>query len=155
MPFFDPPELIHAFDLVGDLAPIIEMGEGRGGKRRIIPIIGGTVEGERIRGEVMNLGADWQTIFADGLAQLDTRYGIRTHDGAVIEVLNFGLRHGPAEVMARVAAGEDVDPRAYYMRTQCRLETGDARYAWVNRQLFIGIGGRRASSVEISFYEIA
>ena len=154
MPFFETPRLVHAFDLEVRLAPVMEMGQGRGGQRRIIPIIGGTALGDRIRGDVMNLGADWQTVFSDGLAQLDTRYGIRTHDGAIIEVLNFGLRHGPAEVMKRVAEGENVDPAQYYMRTHCRLETGDPRYAWVNRALFVGTGGRRASSVEISFYEI-
>jgi len=151
---FDTPPLRHAFDIVVELAPIIEMGPGRAGKRRIIPIIGGAVSGERINGEVMNLGADWQTIFASGLAELDTRYGIKTHDGAVIEVINFGLRHGPDAVMARVAAGEDVDPSEYYMRTHCRLESGDPRYDWVNKSLFVGRGGRKASSVEISFFEI-
>lgn len=149
------PDLIHAFDLSVQLAPIMEMGPGLKGQRRIIPIIGGTCRGERINGEIMNLGADWQTIFEGGVAELDTRYGIRTDDDAVIEVINFGLRYGPSEVMARVAAGEDVDPRDYYMRTHCRLETGDPRYAWVNRTLFLGIGGRKASSVEISIYEIA
>ncbi len=153
--YFNPPPLTHAFDLRVELDPIIEMGPGRAGQRRIIPIIGGTVTGERIRGEVLNLGADWQTIFDGGLAELDTRYAMRTHDGAVIEIINFGLRHGPPEVMARVAAGEDVDPSEYYMRTHCRLETGDPRYAWINRQLFIGIGGRRATRVEISVYELS
>ena len=154
MPLFNPPRLEHVFDLKVDLAPIMEMGDGRCGRRRIIPITGGSVTGERIRGEIMDLGADWQTVFPDGLAELDTRYGIRTDDGAIIEVRNFGYRHGPADVMARVASGENVDPARYYMRTHCRLETGDQRYLWVNGSLFIGTGGRRASSVEISMFEI-
>ncbi len=152
---FPAPRLVHAFDMVVRLDPIMEMGMGRAGKRRIIPIVGGTVEGERIRGEILNLGADWQSLYADGLAALDTRYALKTHDGAIIEIVNQGLRHGPAEVMARVAAGEDVDPAEYYMRTHCRLETGDPRYAWVNRALFVGTGGRRAASVVISMFEIA
>lgn len=151
---FAAPLLEHVFDLTVELDPICEMGPGRGGQRRIIPIVGGTCQG-RINGEVLSVGADWQTIFADGLAQLDTRYALRTHDGAVIEVLNFGFRHGPADVMARVAAGEDVDPSEYYMRTHCRLETGDPRYDWVNRSLFLSTGGRRASSVVLSFFRIA
>lgn len=151
---FEAPALVHAFDLRVELDSIMEMGSGRAGHRRIIPIIGGPVTGERIQGEVMHLGADWQTIFADGLTELDTRYAIRTHDDAIIEVINFGLRHGPADVMARVAAGEDVVPSEYYMRTHCRLESGDPRYSWVNKSLFVGIGGRRAASVEISIFEI-
>ncbi|WP_040604576.1 DUF3237 domain-containing protein [Sagittula stellata] len=155
MPFFQPPELRHAFDLTVELDPIREMGRGRTGRRRIIPIVGGTCEGDRIKGRVLNLGADWQTIWDGGVSELDTRYGIETHDGATIEIINYGRRFGPEDVMARVAAGKDVDPAEYYMRTHCRLETGDPRYAWVNAPLFLGTGGRRAASVVISFYEIA
>ncbi|HXK54545.1 MAG TPA: DUF3237 domain-containing protein [Hyphomicrobiales bacterium] len=148
------PGLEHFCDLTVELAPIMELGPGRAGQRRIIPIVGGTVRGGRISGRVLNVGADWQTVFADGMAELDTRYGIETDDGAVIEIRNFGYRHGPKEIMAAVAAGEDIDPAHYYMRTHARLETGDPRYDWVNRALFIGSGGRRKSSVEITLYRI-
>lgn len=149
-----PPTLAYACTLTVELADIIEMGQGRGGARRIIPIIGGAVSGPRLNGRVLNIGADWQTVFAKGLAQLDTRYAFETHDGAVIEILNFGLRHGPDAVMARVAKGETVDPSEYYMRTHARLETGDPRYEWVNRTLFVGTGGRRQNSVEIALYAL-
>ena len=149
------PELSHVCDLTVELDPIREMGQGRGGARRIIPIVGGVMSGPRLNGRVLNVGADWQTIFGDGLAELDTRYALETHDGAVIEILNYGLRHGPAEVMARVAAGEDVDPAAYYMRTHARMETGDPRYAWVNRTLFVGTGARLADTVHVSLFALA
>lgn len=152
--FLEPPTLLHVCDFTVDLDPIIEMGAGPSGQRRIIPIVGGKVEGARLRGEILDLGADWQTIFSDGVAQLDARYAIRTHDGAIIEVRNLGLRHGSADVMSRVAAGEDVDPSEYYMRSHLRLETGDPRYDWVNRALFLGTGGRTAASVVLSIFEI-
>jgi len=137
-----------------ELAAPMEMGDGRAGTRRIIPIVGGTVTGDRLSGRVLNLGADWQTIFRDRSAELDTRYAIQTHDGALIDMRNFGFRHGPEEVLRRVAAGEDVDPAQYYMRTHPRLESGDARYAWVNRTIFLGTGARRKSSVLIQVYEV-
>lgn len=148
------PELKHFCDLTVHLAPIVEMGEGRGGKRRIIPIIGGEVTGEKISGKVLNIGADWQTIFEDDLAQLDTRYAIETDDGAVIEIINFGFRHGPPEVIAAIARGEEVPMEDYYMRTHARMETGDPRYDWVNRMLFVGTGGRKKSAVQISLFTI-
>ena len=148
------PVLSHVCDLEVELGPIREMGLGRAGRRHIIPIIGGTVSGPRINGRILNTGADWQTIFAGGLAELDTRYAMETHDGAVIEIINYGLRHGPADVMARVAKGEDVDPASYYMRTHARLETGDARYDWVNRTLFAGAGRRNKLSVEVDLFAI-
>ena len=79
---------------------------------------------------------------------------METDDGALIEVVNYGFRHGPAEMIDRLAAGEDVPPGSYYMRTQARLETGDPRYAWVNRMLFVGAGARQKSSVRISLFVI-
>lgn len=148
------PSLRHVADFDINLSPIEEMGDGRGGKRRIIPIIGGRVSGPAFSGEILNIGADWQTIFNSGLAELDTRYAFRTDDGAVIEIINFGYRRGPAEVMKRIAAGEDVDPSEYYMRTHARLETGHPDYQWVNDTLFLGVGGRLKFSVRIALYAI-
>jgi hypothetical protein len=133
----------------------MEMGKGRAGARRIVPIIGGTVEGPGISGRVLNLGADWQTIYPNGTADLSTRYALETHDGAIIEIINLGSRHGPADVLNRLAAGEDVPPDQYYMRTHARLETGDPRYAWVNDTLFVGTGARKASAVTISLFQVA
>lgn len=148
------PPLTHVCDYTVDLAPLMPMGAGRGGDRRIIPIIGGQVTGPRLTGRLLHLGADWQTVFADGLAELDTRYAMETDDGALIEIVNYGYRHGPADVMAALAQGADVSPDAYYMRTHARLETGDARYAWVNRTLFVGTGARFPTAVRMTLYAI-
>ncbi len=153
-PTLPVPVLNHVCDLYVDLDPIREMGQGRSGQRRIIPIVGGTMEGPRLNGRILNLGADWQTIWDNGVAELDTRYGLETHDGATIEIVNYGFRHGPPEVIAAIARGEDVPNDAYYMRTQARLETGDPRYDWVNRTLFVGRGARRARQVVMSLFSI-
>ena len=148
------PALELAATLTVALDPVRAMGRGRAGERRIIPIVGGTVEGPLLSGTILSVGADWQTVFDDGLAELDTRYAMETHDGALIEIVNYGYRHGPAEVIAAVARGEPVDPARYYMRTHARLETGDERYAWVNRTLFAGVGARHAASVKLNLYAI-
>lgn len=148
------PSLSHSFALRVELGALIELGAGRAGQRRIIPIIGGKALGPDITGDVLNVGADWQTIHSDGAAHLDTRYALQTKDGAVIEVVNIGTRHGPTDVIARLAAGEDVDPSSYYMRTSARLETGSEKYAWVNHTLFVCAGIRRAAAVEIAFYKV-
>ncbi len=148
------PPLRHLCDLKVQLAPIMELGDSPRGRRRIIPIIGGTVTGERLNGRILNLGADWQTILADGVAELDTRYAFETDDGALIDIRNFGFRHGPPEVLAALARGEPVDPSAYYMRTHPRFETGDSRYAWLNRLICIGTGSRHADHVRVSVFEV-
>ncbi len=154
MPGLATPELRHVCDLYVELDPVREMGAGRAGQRRIIPIVGGRVEGPVIKGRILHLGADWQTIWDNGVAELDTRYGIETEDGATIEILNYGYRHGPAEVLAAIARSEDVDPASYYMRTHARLETGDARYDWVNRMLFVGTGARKNGQVVVSLFAL-
>ena len=148
------PALRHFCDLSVELGPAREMGQGRAGRRRIIPIIGGTVDGPGIKGTILNLGADWQTIFEGGTAELDTRYAMETDDGALIEIINYGFRHGPPEVIRAIAAGEEADPADYYMRTHARLETGDKRYAWVNDMLFVGTGARLADGVEMRLYAV-
>ncbi|MEM7116659.1 MAG: DUF3237 domain-containing protein [Chloroflexota bacterium] len=148
------PTLKHFCDLYVKLSPIVEMGNGRFGKRRIIPIIGGEARGERVNGKILNVGADWQTVLADGTAELVARYAFETDDGAVIEIDNYGFRHGPPDVISALVRGDDVDPSAYYMRTMARLETGDPRYAWVNNRLFVGSGSRQAESVKIALYEV-
>lgn len=148
------PTLEHVCNLVVELGPIREMGTGRAGHRRIVPIIGGHVDGPKLTGRVLDVGADWQTLFANTMAELDTRYAMETHDGAVIEVINYGYRHGPKDVIAAIGRGEQVDPDSYYMRTHARLETGDPRYDWVNKTLFVGRGVRNASSVHIALYAL-
>ena len=147
-------QLEFACRLEVELAPIKEMGTGRAGQRRIIPITGGQVSGPKISGKILNLGADWQTIFSDGVAELDTRYALETDDGALIEIINYGFRHGPEEVIKSLAQGDDVPASSYYMRTHARLETGDVRYSWVNRSLFVGTGKREKNRVIIELYEI-
>jgi len=148
------PKLDWVTDLTVELDPILAMGPGRAGIRRIIPIVGGTMSGPKLQGKILNIGADWQTIFANGLAELDTRYVLETHDGATIEICNFGFRHGPKDVIEAIGRGEDVAPDSYYMRTHARMETGDSRYQWVNRQLFVGVGARKEQSVLMRLYAL-
>jgi len=137
-----PPQLEHVTELVVDLSRPHEMGKGPAGTRRIIPIIGGTATGARINGTILPVGADWQTVTANGVAQLDARYAIETEDGAVIEVISQGIRHVPE-------GGET------YMRTFIRLETGAPAYDWVNRALFVASGGKVGSTVRLSVYRVA
>ena len=147
------PALSHFCDLEVELGPVREMGPGRGGLRRIIPIIGGRVTG-KVSGRVLSIGADWQTTLADGSSDIDTRYAFETEDGAVIEIVNKGARHGPPDVLQALGRGEDVEPALYYFRTAARLETGDPRYDWVNRTIFVGTGRRLASAVLVSLFAV-
>jgi len=137
-----------------ELAPAQELGAGPLGRRRIIAITGGRFVGERLSGRVLPGGADWQVIRSDGVAELDARYTLETADGALLYVRNRGYRHGPAEVLKRLAAGENIDPARYYMRTAPLFETGDERYAWLNRIVCVASGARRPAAVELEVFEV-
>lgn len=136
------------------LAPPLEMGVSALGRRRIIEITGGQFSGERLSGKVLPGGADWQLVRADGVAYLDTRYTLETQDGALIYVQNRGYRHGPAEVIERLARGEAVDPASYYFRTSPWFETSAPEYAWLNRTIFLGSGARLADRVRLEVFEV-
>ena len=136
------------------LEPARELGDTPLGRRRIIGITGGKFAGPRLSGRVLPGGADWQVIRADGVAYLDARYALETGDGALIYVNNKGYRHGPQEVIARLARGEEVDPALYYMRATPWFETSAPRYAWLNRTICIASGARRAAAVQLDFFEV-
>jgi len=120
----------------------------------VINIVGGTCSGDGFAGVVLPGGADWQIIRSDGVAMLDARYTLRTDDGALVQVTSQGLRHGPPEVIARLARGEDVDPREYYFRTAMRFETGAAARLRLNTVLAIGFGRRAANAVHLRVEEL-
>lgn len=148
-----PPQVEPFCTLEVELAPIMDLGLGRFGERRIIPIVGGRVTG-RVSGTILHLGADWQSVAHDGVAELDARYVFETPDGALVEVVNKGYRHGPADVMRQLASGAPTPPESYVMRSTARLESGHPDYRWLNRMVFVGTGARDASSVQIDLYSV-
>jgi hypothetical protein len=136
------------------LGAVQEIGTLAIGRRRVVPIVGGRVEGPRLAGEVLAGGADWQVVAPDGSAAIEARYTVRTDDGGLILVHSRGMRNGPAAVLARLAAGEAVDPDEYYFRTVVTLETEASAHAWVNRRLFIAVAARDPDAVLIDLYEV-
>ncbi len=154
MPLLSTPGLNYFCTLEVDLSPPLTTGQTPGGTKRIIPITGGRVHGPNISGRILNIGADWQTILDSGVAELDARYAFETDDGAIIEIRNFGFRHGPDDVIKRLAAGEICPPDSYYMRTAAQLATGHPQYAWVNKTMFVGTGARLAKAVQIDLYSV-
>ena len=139
---------IHA-----ELADILQFGRTPVGERRVINILGGTVEG-RVTGKILPGGADWQFIRGDGVAQVEARYTIQSDSGAYILVSSEGVRHGPPDVLAKLMTGEYVDRSLYYFRTCMRFETGDRDLDWLNRIIAIARGSREKNAVNLDVYEV-
>ena len=151
----EPPGLEFVFEVRAEVADPLVVGELPSGTRRIIDIIGGTVEGPNISGEIIPGGADWQMIRSeDGFTDVDARYTLRTDSGSYVYVQNLGIRHAPPEVMQRLNAGETVDQGDIYFRAVPKFETGDPELEWLMRSIFICTGERYPNGVIIRFFRV-
>lgn len=130
------------------------VGGPEGLARRVGIVAGGAFEGERLSGTVAEGGADWQTLRGDGATMLDVRLVLQTGDGALIGMTYSGIRHGPPEVLDRIARGEAVDPASYYFRISAIFTTSDPRHAWLNRVLAVGTGHRMVTGPVYSLFEL-
>ena len=130
------------------------IGPTPAGIRRVGVIFGGSFAGERLSGEVLDGGADWQIVRSDGATTLDVRLMLKTHDGALIGMSYRGTRHGPPDIIARIEAGETVDPATHYFRSAPFFETAAPNYDWINRIVAIGIGHRQADGPVYSVFEV-
>jgi hypothetical protein len=145
----DPILRIHA-----DLGEIAEIGDTPYGGRRVIEILRGTVEGPHFKGRILSGGSDWQIIRGDGVADIQARYVIEADSGARVLVRSDGLRHGPPEVLARIAQGESVDPSLYYFRTIMRFEASHASLDWLNRTIGVARGTRERLAVKLEVHAL-
>ena len=150
-----PPALVAMCQVRCEVGALVSLGPAKHGERRFVPLGGGTVWGPELNGSLVEGGVDWQIGRADGALEIAAHYVIRGHDGALIEVQSDGLRHGPAEVMARLAKGEAVLRDAYFFRTLVRFTTGAPAWAHLNKVLAIAVGQREASAVILDFYRIS
>jgi hypothetical protein len=148
------PELRFAFEVQAEVGAPLDFGETQNGHRRVIPIMGGSVEGARLKGRILPGGADWQILRADGAAELDARYTIQTDQGALIYVANRGVRHGPPQVLERLNRGEPVEPGSYYFRSVATFETSAEECVWLTRAIILGAGERYPDKVVLRFWEL-
>ncbi|MGN6408828.1 MAG: DUF3237 domain-containing protein [Curtobacterium sp.] len=146
------PALTHLASIAVEVAPPIDLGAGDGEHRRIVPILGGRVEGPRFSGRVLPGGADFQVLRSPTLTVLEARYAIETDDGERIYVENFGLRSGSVEDIARVVAGQPVDPDRIYFRSNPRLSSAAPRWSWLASRLFIARGVRLPDRVGLEVF---
>jgi hypothetical protein len=150
------PRLSQVYRLEAALGQPLELGDTAQGHRRIVPLTGGTFTGPRFSGKLLpGASADWQVVLPDGTALGDIRYTLQTDRGDLLYVQSRGIRHGTAEVLARLGRGEDVDASEYTFRTATQIETAASDLDWLNKGVFISVGGRQARSVIYETYLVA
>jgi hypothetical protein len=132
-------DLVHELTLQVARGDSLTVGAGPFGRRVVAAVGSGVVTGDRINGVIVGPGADWAVLGSDGYFQIDVRAQIKTNDGAVLLLTYTGSLELNERVTAALAGGE-TRFEDQYCRTHVRMESGDARYSWVNRTLFIGQG---------------
>jgi hypothetical protein len=147
------PSLTLLYRLEAAVGEPLDVGEVSQGRRRILPLTGGTFAGPELNGKLLpGTSADWQIVLADGTALGDIRYTLQTDGGALLYVQSRGVRHGSGEVLERLGRGEDVDPSEYTFRTSTQIETASRELGWLNKGVFIGVAGRSAGGVVYETY---
>jgi Protein of unknown function (DUF3237) len=153
----DIPRLELTLEVRAQVGPPIELGTIDHRRHRMVPIVGGTFEGRgglRTTGRILPGGADKQIIHDDGLTDADARYVLETDRGERVYVRNRGLRHAPPNVMARLLAGELVDPSLVYFYAVPTFETSAPDLQVLTRSIFIGSGERYPSEVVLRFWRV-
>jgi hypothetical protein len=147
------PRLTKVYRLEASLGQPLELGEIVQGRRRIVPLTDGTFTGPEISGTLLaGASADWQIILPDGTALGDIRYTLKADGGDLLYVQSRSIRHGSPEVLARLAHGEDVEASEYTFRTSTQIETAGADLDWLNKGVFISVGGRQPGGVIYETY---
>ena len=150
-----PPALLPMTQIRCEVDALVSLGAAPAGERRYVPLGSGTARGPELNGELVAGGVDWQLARSDGVLEIAAHYVIRTEDGALVEVRSEGLRHGPAEVMQRLARGEAVPREAYFFRTLMRFTTGAPSWAHLNKVMAVAVGQREARAVLLDVYRLA
>jgi hypothetical protein len=150
------PRLTQVYRLEATLGQPLDLGDTTQGRRRIVALTGGTFAGPELNGRLLpGASADWQIVLPDGTAFGDIRYTLETDSGDLLYVQSRGVRHGSAEVLGRLGRGEDVDASEYTFRTSTLIETAAPELDWVNKGVFISVGGRQAAGVIYETYLVA
>ncbi len=147
------PRLTQIYRLEAMLGPPLDLGDIPQGHRRIVRLTGGTFTGPELRGTLLpGASADWQTVLPDGTALGDIRYTLQTDAGELLYVQSRSVRHGSAEVLARLGRGDDVDASEYTFRTSTQIEAAAPHLDWLNKGVFISVGGRQSDRVIYETY---
>ncbi|MCI5077337.1 DUF3237 domain-containing protein [Oricola sp.] len=148
------PGLDFAFRIRARIGEARSGGRSPKGEKLHIPIIGGTIEGPMLIGEVLPGGSDWPLVRRDGTSEISARYSIVASDGTPIEVRNEGLRVSSAAVLARLRAGEPVSPTEYYFRSVPTFEAPEGPHGWLNDTIFVASLCRAGPEVIVEIYRV-
>ena len=124
------------FDLIIDTQAPHAIGD-----HLVVPVVGGTFEGPRLKGVIVPPGGDWMTHRPDGSNVLDVRIVLRTDDMQEISMTSRGIGYTPSG-------------GTLYARILPLFETGATKYAWLNDIVSVGVYRTMPGKVAYRVYQI-
>jgi hypothetical protein len=140
-------EMTYRFTTRGPLAPT--QGSPLG-ERQYFEMTAGTLTGDRINARIAMPGGDWMARSPDGFWRPDVRVQFVTDDEAVILLHYTGLVQQSDAFKRAAQENRATNWSDQYMRMIMTFDTGAAKYAWLNQNLFIA-DGRLLGAAEIEY----
>jgi len=136
------PELVPLCSIDIVMGESLLVGDGPAGFRVVAEVGSGTVSGERLKGTLAgNSMADWLVVNG-GVATVDVRGTLRTHDDALVYVA-YGGR-------IDMSSGALTEP----IVVAPRFETSDERYSWLNLVQAVGVGRLDGEHLHYDWFEV-
>ena len=82
------------------------------------------------------------------------RLALETGDKALIGMTYNGIRHGPKDILDKIARGEVVSPSEYYLRAAPFFETSAPKYNWLNGIVSVATGHRLPTGPIYQVFEV-
>ena len=144
----------------------VRLDFGEGARTRFVPgfknftrgfvaLVGGIVTGPRLSGQVVPYsGGDWPRIWESGLVEFEAHYMLEADDGTPIYIHNQGIAYSAPDILAKLEAGETIDPADNYCHITPRFEAPAGQHDWLNRTIFVGVAERRGNSTFFDYYSV-
>jgi hypothetical protein len=136
MPF--TPALDFVFEIRAEVSETLHIGHGDGEVTEFTPIVGGSVEGPRLRGTVLPGGGDWSSTRGE-VCELEARYLLQAEDGAVIDIVNRGYYRPRAAAPDQFDGDVQVSEAGHYYRTSPVFRTDAPAHRWLAETVFVGL----------------
>ncbi|MEO3760403.1 DUF3237 domain-containing protein [Mycobacterium sp. B14F4] len=153
LPLVDALPVEHLFDMHVDLLPAQPIATPLGARLTFVTT-GGSIDGPKLRGEVLPGGGDWLMVGSDGVGRVDVRATLRTHDDALIHYEARGVIKIPADGLDRLGAGEVLPFADTYVRTTPTMETSDDRYAWLSEIVTVGYNVLSPNHIDYRIFRV-
>ncbi|KAK3360468.1 hypothetical protein B0T25DRAFT_496373 [Lasiosphaeria hispida] len=133
-----PPGLTYLYTVNitgGEAAPV---GLGPRGYRVVVPIVGGSFSGPKLKGTVLPIGGDWALIDANRTVTADVRQTFKTDVSAYIQVTETGSTQPDGTAFVRLA-----------------YETGSEKCYRLNTIVAIGILKLTGNTLTIDTWQVS